>query len=147
MLKSQNFRLTFEVNTSKQPENHCIICKAEYMSMQGHPSGKYFKQVPHVWGKKWCMFCRLSAVQNIFFFLEISQFRHVRVHLTPYNVKVTIFVTCLNLFAGTGSQILLPAVSSSLGAIPSQKIALNSNGKNKISGTSSEALNITLYFN
>ena len=54
-------------------------------------------------------------------FLEISQCRHVR---WSNNVQVTIFVTCLN-FAGTGSRILLPVVSSCRRVIPSQKIALN----------------------
>ena len=43
------------------------------------------------------------------------------------NVQVKIFLTCLN-FAGTGSRILLPPLSSSRRVIPSQKIALNFNG-------------------
>ena len=44
------------------------------------------------------------------------------------HVQVTIFVTCLN-FAGTGSRISLPAVSSGRRVKPSRKIALNSNGE------------------
>ena len=44
------------------------------------------------------------------------------------NVQVIITVTCLN-FAGTGSQILLPPLSSSRIEILSRKIALNSNGE------------------
>ena len=44
------------------------------------------------------------------------------------NVQVTITVTCLN-FAGTGSRISLPPLSSSRRRIPSQRIALNSNGE------------------
>ena len=42
------------------------MCKAEYMSMSGHPSGKYLKRVPFVWEKKkWCIFCRKSRVSRI----------------------------------------------------------------------------------
>ena len=33
VLKSKIVCLTFGVNTSKMSENHCIMCKAEYMSM------------------------------------------------------------------------------------------------------------------
>ena len=33
MLTSKIFRLIFGVNTSKMWENHCIMCKGEYMSM------------------------------------------------------------------------------------------------------------------
>ena len=49
---------------------------------------------------------------------------------------------CLN-FAGTGSHILLPAVSSCRRVKPSRKIALNSNGGSKLQGTSSEVLCFT----
>ena len=51
-VKSKKFHLIFGVNTPKMWENHCIMCKAEYMSKYEHPSGKYFKPVPHVWEKK-----------------------------------------------------------------------------------------------
>ena len=33
MLESKNFHLIFRVNKSKIWENHCIMCKAEYMSL------------------------------------------------------------------------------------------------------------------
>ena len=73
----ENFRLVFGVNTSKIWENHCIMCKAEYMSMLGHKLGKYFKRVPHVWEKKkWCIFA--DRVGFKVSFLEISQCRHLR---------------------------------------------------------------------
>ena len=66
------------------------MCKAEYMSMSGHPSGKYLKRVPHVWEKtKWCIFCRKGRVPRQVFwkfhsamFVTSSQHNNVQVTIT-----------------------------------------------------------------
>ena len=98
------------------------MCKAEYMSMYAHPSGKYLKRAPHVWEKiKWCIFCHKSRVQSQLFGNFTAPAQHS-------NVQVSIFMTCLN-FAGTGSWILLRSVSSSRRVIPSWKFTLNFNGE------------------
>ena len=67
-------------------------------------------------------------------FKEISQCRHVRDLITTLNVQVTILVTCLHL-AGTVSRILLPAVSSCRGVIPSQKNRIEFQWRSKLLGT------------
>ena len=122
-VKIEKFSSDFRGDTSKHPENHYIMCKAEYMSM-------HLKRVPHVWQKKkWCIFCSKGRVWSQLFgnfaAPACTWFHH---NVVTYKLRVTITVTCLN-FAVTGSQILLHPLSSSRRGKPSRKIALNSNGE------------------
>ena len=82
----------------------------------------------HVWEKKkWCIFCRLSTVQNQLFWKFHSAGMYV-ITLHHSNIQVTILVTCLN-FAGTWSRILLHSLSLRHRVISSQKFTLNLNGE------------------
>ena len=81
--------------------------------------------------KSGVFFCRQPRVQSQLlgnFIMPERTWSNHNIHIWYSNIQVTIFVTCLN-FARTGSQILLPAVSSCRRVILSRKMALNSNGE------------------
>ena len=54
------------------------MCKTEYMSMWGHPSGKLFEASVPCMGKEKVMYFFAVRVGFQVCFLEISQRRHVR---------------------------------------------------------------------
>ena len=125
--KLKNFCLIFGVNTSKQPKNHCIMCKVNTWACRGIPQGNILSGYL-VYGKRksGVFFAGLVRSKQAIWNFHSTGMYVITLHHN--NLQVTIFVKCLN-FAGTRSWILLPTVSLSRRVIPSLKIAFNSNGE------------------
>ena len=93
---------------TQHPENHCIMCKAEYISMYGYSSGKHFKWAPHVWEKKKRSLVFFAGiVRATISFLEISVLARRWSHYTIVMYKCVMY-SSVNILLAAFSIFVIP---------------------------------------